>query len=68
LIPIKNLVGQQLGFQQLKFFCREFWILEPKIFFFGKKALTFRVTKGEVGWLVGSAYGLLFGMYVMENK
>jgi len=33
-----------------------------------KKAHTLRVTKGESGWLVALAYGLLFGMYVPVKK
>jgi len=67
-IKQKKLVFQQLGFQQLESLCREFRILEPKIFFFEKKPQTLRVTKVGVGWLVVWACGLLFGMDVMVKE
>jgi len=44
----------------------DFW--SQRSIFFEIKANTLRVAKGGGGWLVGLAYGLLFGMYVTVKK
>jgi len=74
-------VLNQIGRSRLKTWGFNSWVLNTSIFFAGnfefwsqnllffeKKAHTLRVTKGGVGWLVGGAYGLLLGMYVMVKK
>jgi len=63
--------SKQIGWPRLRtleYFCREFQNLEPKSIFFREKAHTLRAMKSGVGWLVGWAYGLLCGMYVMVKK